>query len=338
MTLVVPEQWRPQGVDDLEPRAWDALRETTRSVCVTAGAGAGKSEFLAQKATYLLQTGLCPRPKRILAISFKRDAARNLADRVASRCPPQQARRFDSVTFDAFTKSFIDRFRAAIPEPYTPSPDYRIDFPGRDELQDFLDARGYRGLNPAQFDRSITHTRLPFDGTEHQAVRDWWDSKLHDYAESRLTFSMINRLVEFLLRENPKVRTALQATYPVIFLDEFQDTTYAQYELLHTAFDGSDAVYTAVGDDKQRIMGWAGAMSDAFDRFEGDYSARRIALVSNWRSHHDLVLVQHVIAQQIDPNSELPEARAGRSVDGDIAAIWHYETTDEEIDCLSSCS
>jgi superfamily I DNA/RNA helicase len=43
----------------------------------------------------------------------------------------------------------------------------------------------------------------------------------------------------------------------VVFLDEFQDTTLAQFELLHTAFDGSSAKFTAVGDDKQRIMVWA---------------------------------------------------------------------------------
>ncbi|MBN8934112.1 MAG: UvrD-helicase domain-containing protein, partial [Rhizobium pusense] len=53
------EGWRPQGIADLEDRAWEALRETERSVCVVAGAGAGKSEFLAQKAAYLLQTGIC---------------------------------------------------------------------------------------------------------------------------------------------------------------------------------------------------------------------------------------------------------------------------------------
>ena len=99
MTLVHPEAWRPQGVADLEPRAWQALRETARSVLVTAGAGAGKTEFLAQKATYLLQTGICPAPKRILAISFKRDAARNLAERVEMRCPPEQARRFELADF-----------------------------------------------------------------------------------------------------------------------------------------------------------------------------------------------------------------------------------------------
>src|SRR4051812_37007812 len=101
MALVAPENWTPQGISSLEDRAWKALRENSTSVLVTAGAGAGKTEFLAQKAAYLLQTGTCPDPKRILAISFKRDAARNLAERVQKRCPPHQARRFDSMTFDA---------------------------------------------------------------------------------------------------------------------------------------------------------------------------------------------------------------------------------------------
>jgi hypothetical protein len=41
--LVGPREWRPQGIAGLEDRAWDALRETDRSVCVTAGAGAGKT-------------------------------------------------------------------------------------------------------------------------------------------------------------------------------------------------------------------------------------------------------------------------------------------------------
>jgi superfamily I DNA/RNA helicase len=147
---------------------------------------------------------------------------------------------------------------------------------------------------------------------------------------------MINRLVDWLLRENRDIRRALQATYPFVFLDEFQDTTYAQFELLHTAFDGSGAIFTAVGDDKQRIMGWAGAMPDAFDRFEADFNAIRIPLVSNWRSHEDLVRIQHVIAQRIDPEAEAPEARAERDVDGDIAAIWQYDTSEDEANGLAA--
>ena len=336
MTLIAPELWTPQGVETLEARAWEALRETSHSVCVTAGAGAGKTEFLAQKATYLLQTGICPPPMRILAISFKRDAARTLAERVAKRCPSDQARRFDSLTFDAFTKGFVDRFRAAIPLPFSPPPTYRIDFPKKNELQDFLETHSFLGTNVQQLERQVAGRRVPFWKQCPEFVRAYWRRQYTERDQVMLSFAMINRLVDCLLRKNPRIRRALQATYPFVFLDEFQDTTFAQFDLLHSAFDGSGVVFTAVGDDKQRIMGWAGALSDAFDRFAADFDAERLALLSNWRSHEDLVLIQHVIARMIDPASELPSAQAEREVDGDIAAIWEYESEPEEADGLAS--
>ncbi|MBA2882075.1 superfamily I DNA/RNA helicase [Desulfosalsimonas propionicica] len=338
MSLLRPDEWEPQGVTELEPRAWAALRQTAQSVLVTAGAGAGKTEFLAQKATYLLQTGLCSTPKRILAISFKRDAAYNLAERVAKRCPAEQARRFDSYTFDAFSKSLVDRFRAAIPEPYRPPANYRIVMPRRLEYEYFLDTYNIRGVNAQQLERAIARIQLPVadNGPELQrAVALYWQSQYNDYTYVSLSFPMLNRLVELLLRENPEILKALRLTYSIVFLDEFQDTTFSQFQLLRTAFDGSDAIFTAVGDDKQRIMVWAGAMPDAFDQFERQFGAKRISLVSNWRSHEDLVRIQHVIATRIDSTVEEPEARVERLVDGDVAAIWEFAGENEESNCLA---
>ena len=109
------EEWRLAGIDDLEPAAWEVLR-SRRNMVVIAGPGAGKTELLAQRACYLLQTGMARYPRRILAISFKRDAARNLKDRVSRRCEPEDAARFDSFTFDAFAKSLLDRFRLGLVE------------------------------------------------------------------------------------------------------------------------------------------------------------------------------------------------------------------------------
>ena len=339
MTLVHPDEWRPQGVDELEPRAWEALREVDQSVLVTAGAGAGKTEFLAQKAAYLLQTGLCRPPKRILAISFKRDAARNLAARVESRCPAEQARRFSSFTFDAFAKGLLDRFRAAVPELMRPPAGYRIVMPHRNDYNEFLQENGFNDLNAQQLESAIARTPLPLDDDPElslgRALLQYWRAQYEDEDEVLLSFLMINRLVDLLLRENPIIRKALNCTFPIVFLDEFQDTTRAQFALLHTAFDGSNAVFTAVGDAKQRIMVWAGAMPNAFARFEEDFGARRISLLSNWRSHHDLVRIQHAIAARIDPEAELPEARAEREVDGDVAAIWEFATNDDEASGLA---
>ncbi|HDR9165658.1 TPA: ATP-dependent helicase [Burkholderia vietnamiensis] len=338
MTLVLPGDWRPQGVDELEGRAWEAIREAERNVLVTAGAGAGKTEFLAQKASYLLQTGICAAHMRILAISFKRDAAKNLTDRVAKRCTPDQVRRFDSYTFDALAKSLVDRFRMAIPAQYRPPSDYRIVMPSRRDYDEFLEQHGFNRLNAQNLEHELARARLPVvdGGAERQrAIAEYWRTQYQKPQGAQLSFLMINRLAEYLLRENPSILHALRLTYPFVFLDEFQDTTAAQFRLLHTAFHGGDAIFTAVGDDKQRIMLWADALPNAFDTFERYFGARRIALRSNWRSHEDLVRIQHIIASAIDPNVEEAEARANRIVDGDIAAIWEFESEDEESLCLA---
>src|SRR5687768_391024 len=122
---VASADWRPRDIPDLEPAAWDALRAGTASI--TAGPGAGKSEFLAQRASYLLETGLCRLPRHILAIVFKRDAAANLRRRVQARLP-EHADRFEAMTFDAFTKSIVDRFRDLLPSALALSGSYRIGF------------------------------------------------------------------------------------------------------------------------------------------------------------------------------------------------------------------
>jgi len=134
---VHPDDWQPVGVTELETNASTAVG-SSRHYAVLAGPGAGKTELLAQRAAFLLQTGASPAPQRILAISFKRDAARNLARRVRQRCHPEHAARFDSLTFDAFAKGLVDRFGQALPERWRPTPDYGILFPTRHLLEDFI--------------------------------------------------------------------------------------------------------------------------------------------------------------------------------------------------------
>ncbi|MBM6473857.1 ATP-dependent helicase [Klebsiella pneumoniae] len=98
-----------------------------QSVSVLAGAGAGKTELLAQKSNYLLQTGKCMWPKRILCLSYKKEAQENIKTRVMKRCG-QRGERFDSYTFDAFCKSIVDRFKDVLPENKRPLNNYDLVF------------------------------------------------------------------------------------------------------------------------------------------------------------------------------------------------------------------
>lgn len=112
--MIAVESWQPADGLTLEPNALLAAKEQKRCLALTAGPGAGKTEMLAQRADFLLRTGTCRYPKRILAISFKVDASKNLLARVQRRCGTDLASRFDSFTFHAFAKRIIDRFRPVL--------------------------------------------------------------------------------------------------------------------------------------------------------------------------------------------------------------------------------
>ncbi len=348
---VASAQWQPVGVQDLEPACWSALRSES-STCVVAGPGAGKTELLAQRAAFLLQTGLCPPPFQILAISFKKDAASNLAARVASRCSPEQAARFQSMTFDAFTKGLVDRFIETIPRPWRPTRRYEIVFPNRRQVSDVLDVAS-RTAPPwwqSQIVSLVSNTfesqhvgswRLPPTKTEPAsatefAVQAWWANHFSDSRRTRVTFILINRLAELILRSSPSISRALRMTYPFVFLDEFQDATFAQYDFLLSAFEGSRSVLTAVGDEKQRIMGWAGARSDAFSRIAVDFGAARVALRMNYRSSPELVRIQHVVARALDSSVADVVSRRPSSISGDAAQIWRFESQATEAERLAS--
>jgi hypothetical protein len=120
-----PKDWQPVSIGMLEDNALDVVRSTDNR-SVIAGPGSGKTELLAQRACYLLQCGIAPAPQRILAISFKRDAAFNLAARVRARTNPELSHRFDSFTFDAFSKGLLDRFGQALPKAWRPTLNYEI--------------------------------------------------------------------------------------------------------------------------------------------------------------------------------------------------------------------
>jgi len=88
-----------------------------------------------------------------------------------------------------------------------------------------------------------------------------------------ITFRDFVPLARSVLEASDEVAHGLRRTYSHVFLDEFQDCTESQYELIRLAFGGSAAALTAVGDTKQRIMGWAGALEGIFERFAAEFDA-----------------------------------------------------------------
>lgn len=283
--MIHPDDWHPVGGLDLEPNALKAVRETTANVVVTAGPGAGKTELLAQRADFLFRTGASPYPKRILAISFKVDAARNLQSRVRLRSGSQYAARFDSFTFHAFAKRLVDNFRPALTGQSALNPDYR------------LDAR----------------TRIQ---------------------NEQITFDDLVPLALEILEKNNYARGALRQTYSHVFMDEFQDATTAQYAFLKEAFGGTGVQLIGVGDTKQRIMRFAGALDGIMATFAADFSATDLKLYQNFRSKPRLRRMQNRMILEMDPGAASPEA----DLVGDegVLQVLRFETDEEEAAAVTS--
>lgn len=282
--MIPPERWSPSDGLSLERNALAAARETERNLALTAGPGAGKTEMLAQRADFLLRTGVCRYPKRILAIAFKVDASQNLKARVKKRCGSDLASRLDSHTFHAFAMRIIDQFRPALTGRNALDPDFTV------------------GPN-----------------------------RIH---RKSITFDDMVPLAVEIIESNHIARNAIRQTYSHVFLDEFQDCTNMQYRLIKACFHGTGIFLTAVGDTKQRIMGWAGALEGIFSTYAGDFGALPMNLYQNFRSQPRLRRMQNAMVRVMDPPAAIDDA----TIAGDYGEIevWRFDDDDAEADELAS--
>lgn len=336
--LASPEDWKPTPGISLEGTALEIVRSTT-SMSVLAGPGAGKTELLAQRAVFLLNTGLCPPPKRILAIAFKVDAARNLQDRVQQRSEPEAAKRFESLTLHAFAKRTLDQFREALEPTLRPSPNYKIIFPNNDNWVAFQKKHGVDHPEIHKFKASqlanLVRDLPDFDTdalSSHNRIQQLWWSECLNSVPSAITFDMVMTLAIHIVRTQPIVRRAIASTYTHVFLDEFQDVTGQQYALVSDIFKDSPTVVTAVGDTNQAIMGWAGALPDIFNKFGRDFAAANCKLLFNFRSNSRIVeLINNLSQAFMNANFVQTEsARRDESPPPDAAEGWIFPTRDAE--------
>lgn len=265
------------------------------------------------------------------------------------------AAQFDSMTLDAFAKRLVDRFLPALPQEWRPSAGYSVRTKGigHDDAVQWLDGatvppghrrpevrRWRRDKVRRAIDLAMHGFELPYQATGiHPILREWglqwWREQLRvPPTEPSLTFPMLNRLAAYLLRTNPKLQMALRHTYGAVFLDEFQDTTASQWDLVRACFLGSQTVLTAVGDSKQRIMVWAGAMEDVFGEFIRDFQADRLDLTRNYRSVADLVRMQHVIADAVEAGS-VKAVSASANTNTGSCYVAEFSTPEQEAQCLA---
>ena len=330
--MVKSEEWLPKGDIIIEDTALGAVKDVTNCL-VIAGPGAGKTELLAQKLDYLFSTNKCISPKKILALSFKTDAASNLKERVKKRYGEEYASRFTSLTYSAFEKRILDQFRDALPEDIRPARDYLID--DWDVIKETLYENdiNVHGMRMSDI-RSYVENIILNDGYNHKFKTDLLKGALDN--KPVLLYRQITKLATHIIDTNEYIRKALQMTYDFVFLDEFQDTTYAQYNLLKTCFLGSSCKLTAVGDNKQAIMRWAGAKPDIFPDYIQDFNSNEYQLLMNHRSVPKLVEFQKEVHQILNSNhSSIQTNNYPEFQEGEIT-LFEFENESLEAELIAN--
>lgn len=317
------DNWQPSDGVELTPEQQTAVLINDRNIAIVAGPGTGKTEVLAQKATYLLQTGLCLSPFRILALCYKVDAASNIRERVKKRCPKDLSSRFCSLTVDSFIISLVRRFATSLPSWLKIQTDF--------EIVDEIDLVNYcRSANTTVFPNQYIKDVTILQGDVSKATKDIY---LYAARNNFFDYNMCHTLAYYIINNNQNIKKLISKTYKYIFLDEFQDMNVRHYDILKCLFNNQYNKICAVGDFNQAIMGWAGAVPDIFNKFQNDFSSTQHLFTYNHRSTPTIVeFINKVICKLTPSGQQIIKyscSKTSQVTNSFIAAYGAYTVEDE---------
>lgn len=94
--------------------------------------------------------------------------------------------------------------------------------------------------------------------------------------EGRVCFDLFASHVAELLERSKRLRQLIATRYPVIILDEFQDTNTDQWRVMQQL--GREGTLVALADPEQRIYDWIGADPARLDQFRAMFDNKEIVL------------------------------------------------------------
>jgi DNA helicase-2/ATP-dependent DNA helicase PcrA len=148
------------------------------------------------------------------------------------------------------------------------------------------------------------------------------------------------RLAGDLVARFPEVVASVRERYATVLLDEYQDTSIAQRQLLQRIFGDGHPVL-AVGDPCQAIYGWRGASVDNIESFPHHFPmeegpADRHALSMNRRSGPAILEVANRVSERLRTvHSGVRPLSAGDNGKGaGVVSCALFETYAQEVDWL----
>ncbi len=282
------------GLNEMQKKA---VLCTEGPLLLFAGAGSGKTRVLTHRIAYLIEQGVSP--YNILALTFTNKAAREMRERVN-----KLAKNGEYVWVSTFHSTCVRILRQDID---------KLGFDKRFTIYDADDSERMLkkcikdlNMNDKQFPlRSVSgaigsykdNLLSPLDvknniATEFRqkqiaGIYELYQNRLKE--NNALDFDDIIFYTVQLFKKNKEVLEHYQERFKYILVDEYQDTSTSQYQLIRLLSSKYRNI-CAVGDDDQSIYGWRGANIGNILGFEKDFKeAKVIKLEQNYRSSQTIL-------------------------------------------------
>jgi DNA helicase-2/ATP-dependent DNA helicase PcrA len=294
-------------LSDLTPAQVEGVTHFGGPLLVLAGAGSGKTRVITRRVAWLLQQGVPSRS--ILAITFTNKAAGEMRQRVEALVPGCSVWICTFHSFGArLLRIYADRLQL----------DRNFTIFDQDDRKKVLKDAVEAGL---EYESKFTPDQIggAISKAKNQLITpSQYAAKSHDFfaetvarvypvyerklrAANAVDFDDLLLIPALALRNNPELRSELDARFRFLVIDEYQDTNTAQYEVARRLSVDHPNIFV-VGDPDQSIYGWRGADLRNILDFERDFpNAKVIALEKNYRSTKAIL---HAASALIDHNRE----------------------------------
>ena len=284
------------GLDDQQRVAAEAL---IGPVCMLAGAGTGKTRAITHRIAYGVRTGAYA-PNRVMALTFTSRSAAELRGRLRHLGAGGVAAR----TFHAAALSQLNYFWPHVVGGQTPRVldgkarmlghaaeqlKLKLDTATLRDLAAEIEWRKVSGLSVDQYAAASPKRSLPGRLTIDQvAAMQLAYERLKD-DRKQLDFEDVLLAMSGMIESEPSVAMQVREQYRFFVVDEFQDVSPLQYNLL-SLWLGDRRDLCVVGDASQTIYSFAGARSDYLLDFPKRYEdATVVRLEQNYRSTSAIV-------------------------------------------------
>ena len=284
------------AIDQLSPTQRLAADWDDGACLVLAGPGVGKTTVLTTRIARILDASR-NRNFRILALTFTIKAGDEMRHRVEELVPGMTDRTVIG-TFHSFCAQMLRQHGSHLGI----KPDFAVydqDSDREELLRDALRAAANKGdavssddvrwlktidqlrSNLVGASKTAAHFRDQDTGKQVACVYSIYEAALRD--RNIMDFNGMILDTCRLAHQVPGVAARIRQSYPYWLIDEFQDTSPAQYRLLRFLAGEEFRNVFAVADDDQIIYQWAGASYRQIAAFRGHFSPELIQLVENRR-------------------------------------------------------